>query len=215
MMLIKKYKKYAIKKTITKNKYIVKKHEKIDKKSIPLSNMTTEEAILQTNEYSAIKTFNPMENFLLSTKNFIEKSAKKKIDFNYFIDPTIPTLCIGEGEKINKALDYLVNYAIATSKSRGTIKFNIENIASTKFESAIRFSVEDEHSHFTKEEKKQILNIMLKSDNKVNFNDIRDDLIYINELVHSIGGTLKIENKTPKGAIFYITINFNIANNKL
>jgi hypothetical protein len=215
-MLIKAFKKHTKVKTVIHNKHIMRKNlrtkEEID---MPLSNMTMQKAFNHDkhNNYPPARTFNPMEEFLRSTKHFINRSAKKKIEFNYFIDPTIPTLCIGEIEKIQKALDYLVNYVIATSKTKDTIKFNIENIASTKFESAIRFSIEDQHSQFTKEQKKQILSIMLasKQDKVANFDDIRDDLIYINELVHSIGGVFKIDNKPPKGAIFHITINFNRA----
>jgi len=212
---IKALRKRSKTKTTINNKYIVRKNQKKDKSlDMPLSNMETQTAFLPYENQQNRKTFNPMEEFLSSTKHFINLSAKKKIKFNYFIDPAIPTLCIGEIEKVQKALNHLINYVISTSKSRKSIKFNIENIASTKFESAIRFSIEDKHSQFTKEEKKQILSIVIqtKKDKTTSFDDIRDDLIYINELVHSIGGVFKIENKSPKGAIFHITMNFHKTN---
>jgi len=208
------FKKLTKIKTVMHNKHIVRKTPRTKENlDMPLSNINIQKSLNTHDNYPEARTFNPMEEFLLSTKHFISRSAKKKIEFNYFIDPTIPTLCIGEIEKIKKALDYLVNYVIAVSKTKDTIKFKMENIASTKFESAIRFSIEDKHSQFTKEQKGQILSIVFqaKKDKTTSFDDIRDDLIYINELVHSIGGVFKIDNKPPKGAIFHITINFNRA----
>ena len=196
----------------------LKKPSKDNKSTnLPLTNLPHEEDIPFDIKADTISTpaldassYNPMEKFISFTKEFIDEASEKNIELSYFIDPTIPTSCVGDFIKIEQALNYLTNYIIDSSASKSIINFRIDNIAENALESAIRLSIREHKSHFTKEEKSVIHSSKYskyKESVKTRIGGIKANLVQVNKLISSIDGGFKIEENPTKGTDFFIILN--------
>jgi hypothetical protein len=141
-------------------------------------------------------------------KSFDKKIIKKKIDFNYGLDDTIQSSFLGDFSKIRHMIEILINTAINSSSSRGTIIFRADKIADKKYESAIRFSVVDSGSRIKKEERRRIKSAFYlgTSDHTRRLSVRESDLIEVAENISKMGGDFDIENGVKKGSIIYITV---------
>ena len=164
------------------------------------------------NEEATIKSFNPMEEFAHTINHFVEKTSKKDIGFKYLLDPTIPSYCIGDIEKIQEAMHYLSNYTINSSNSKNFLTLNIENIAQTKMENAIMISLNQSNHHMPEEEIKEILDakyetLYKKSIDSRKFNKLKINLLEASHLISKIDGRFKIKQSQDHSTDFQITVN--------
>ncbi len=181
---------------------------------IPLTN-SLQNKVFQTytgDNGKTIQSFNPMEEFAHIINNFIEKTSKKNIGFKYTLDQTIPTYCIGDINKIHEAFHFLTNYAIKSSNSRTFLTLNIENIAQTKMESAIRFSLNQSNTHINNEEIKQIHDAKYDSIYKslvdsAKLSKAKINLLKVSNLTRSMDGGFQIKNDENNSSNFQITLN--------
>ncbi len=182
---------------------------------IPLTNATQiDTSHAPINE--SIRTFNPMEEFAHVINRFTAKTAKRDIGFKYKLDYTIPTYCIGDIDEIHRALNYLLDYTIKSSNSKSFLTLNIENIAQTKLESAISFSLKQNNSHFTKEEIKEIQNarynnIYKKETRAVKLNKAKEILRKVSKSISSINGNFQIKSDSKNETDFIVTVNLKRA----
>jgi len=159
---------------------------------------------LETNE---VEIFNIFEEFKYF-KYFKDKTIKKNIEYNYYIDSTLPTSCIGDVTKIKQILAKLINHAIDFTPAYGSIKISIDKIAEKKTEYAIKFSVIDSGSYISKEQKLKIKKAFHKKNHtKIkNYNRIESDLTFAGKLILIMGGEIKIESEPKKGSSFSFTL---------
>lgn len=155
--------------------------------------------------------YNPLEKCDSFTQEFIEEASEKKLEVDYYIDPTIPTYAIGDFNKIEQALDNLIHYIINTSRKKDIIQFRIDNIAQNAMESAIRFAIRGHRKSFTKEETRIIYDYQYShfQQEKVNskLGGIKSNLEQVNKIISSINGEFKIEKNPTKGTDFFIIVN--------
>ena len=178
---------------------------------IPLTN-TAQVKRPNIPEDESIRAFNPMEEFAHIINRFAAKTAKRDIGFKYKLDYTLPTYCIGDIDKIYEALNYLLDYTIQSSNSRSFLTLNIDNIAQTKLESAISFSLKQSNSHFTKEEIKEIQNarynnIYKKKARAVKLNKTKENLRKVSKSISSINGNFQIKSDSKNETDFIVTVN--------
>ena len=175
---------------------------------IPLSNSTKIDESISKEDKSTISAFNPMEEFAHIVNSFTDKTDKKGISFKYQIDSTIPTYCIGDIYKIHQILEYLMKYAIKSSNSKKFLTFSIDNIAQTKIENAIRFSLKQDNTNFTKEEIREIKNSRYANFSRsINLSKEKENLIKVSKLISSIDGNFHIINNVKNKTEFQITVN--------
>ncbi len=196
-----------------------KEQNDYDRTNLPLTNLSLDDEIPfdtkvdipHKTELNQDFTFNPMEKFVAFTKEFIDHASEKNIEISYYIDPTIPTYCVGDFIKINQALSYLSDYIIDASASRSTIIFRIDNIAQNAHESAIRFAIREHKSHFTKEEKRIIHSVnyshIQEELSKTKLSGIKANLLRTSKLISSINGGFKIEENPKKGTDYFMIVN--------
>jgi hypothetical protein len=179
---------------------------------IPLTNIQE----MQTYEKSDLDdypiSFNPVEEFARIINQFKEKTSEKDIGFIYKIDPTIPTHCIGEISKINRALLHLLRYTIQSSNYKNIITLSIDNIAQTKFENAIRFSLNQTNNHLTEDEIRKIHSAkhpMIYSEikNKIKLSPAKENLVKLNKIISTISGNFKILSDKKDETNLQITVN--------
>jgi hypothetical protein len=182
--------------------------------NLPLTNLPLDDDIVFDKKIEELpapilddSSFNPMEEFISFTKEFIEDASEKKIELSYYIDPATPTYCVGNFIKIEQALNYLAHYIIDSSASKSVINFRIDNIAENALESAIRLSIRGHKSHFTREEKSAIHSSKYKENAKIRVGGIKANLAQVNKLISSINGGFKIEENPKKGTDFFIILN--------
>jgi len=160
---------------------IVLKYNSTD---IPLTNGIEKQKVEL--KKTTIRSFDPMQTFTSVVGYFIQECEKKDIGFKYKIDPDIPTRGIGNVSKIDEVFKLFVEYILDSTTSENTIIYDIENIAQTKAESAIRLSL------FRNSD-------MVKTHKSMNLTKMKN-------ILSAIDGNFEVE-EVRDGRVFHITIN--------
>jgi hypothetical protein len=112
---------------------------KADAPDIALSNGVESQKVEFTK--TTIRSFDPMKTFSSVVSYLMQEFQKSDTGFKYSIDPDIPTHGIGNVSKIDEVFKLLVVYILDSTTSEDLIILDIENVAQTKTESAIRFTL--------------------------------------------------------------------------
>lgn len=155
-----------------------------------------------------VESFNAIKEFETTIEYFVDKATGKNIQYNYYIDPTIPVSCIGDLAKIKQILANLINHAIDFTPVYGTINVRIDKIAEKKTESAVKFSVIDSGSYISKEHKHRIMQVFYQKNiiGTKNILKIEPDLTLAAEQVFLMDGVFEIESELKKGSVLSFTL---------
>jgi hypothetical protein len=161
-------------------------------------------------------SFNPIEEFESIISEFAQKADKKHIAINHYIDPTVPTACIGNLKQIKQVISNLLNHAIGTTKSYGVIKVRVENSANKETESAIRFSVIESDGHISREYKNKIMRYFFNEElvKSPKISTRKTDLITTGQLIANMDGIFEISNSEKSGAILSFAVSLKKVNPK-
>jgi hypothetical protein len=205
---------------IISNKQIVKKvyssdtNTKFKKRAtdIPLSTFEIVENSQDRDDEIRFDFFNPQDEFARIIKLYQEKTKNRKIPFDYRLDPYLIKRCVGDMEKIDKALLYLLKYLLKSSSKRNALLMQIESIAQTKLETAIRITVNQNNKQFTQDEIKKIHNstkskIYQETTQTIPLTKTKEHLIEVAKLISKIDGNFTIKNDEKTGVDFILTIN--------
>lgn len=155
-------------------------------------------------EVSEVKTFDAFKEFN-SIIEFFSKTTKKDIRLNYHIDPTIPTSCIGDFSKIKEILEYIIEYAIKSTKAYNSVEIHINSSAENEKESAINFKITAPNCYINKKQKQIIMKAFYQKSIPLP-NKIESDLILTSKLISSIDGVFGIDSDLKEGTIFSFTL---------
>jgi len=108
---------------------------------IPLTNGVKSEKVDIKLEKTTIRAFDPMQTFTSVVGYLIQECEESDIGFKYNIDSDISNRGIGNVSKIDEVFKLFVEYILDSTTSKDLIILDIENIAQTKMESAIRFTL--------------------------------------------------------------------------
>ncbi len=152
--------------------------------------------------------FDPIDSFEVAVESYAAKAAEDNIDFNLFVDPTLPTLLTGDPTKISQVIVNLVSNAMKFTSRNGEVNVNIENISESVDEVQVKFEVSDTGIGITKEQKSKIFEAFSQADVSTSreYGGTGLGLSISGKFVELMGGKLSIWSVKDKGSNFYFTL---------
>ncbi len=154
--------------------------------------------------------FDPIESFESAVESYAAKSAQEDIDFNIFVDPTLPTQLIGDPTKVSQVIVNLISNAIKFTPKHGEVSVKIEKLSEEAEEVKVKFSVSDTGIGITKEQQKKIFEAFGQADVSTSrkYGGTGLGLSISGKLVTLMGGELRIRSVQDEGSTFYFTATF-------
>ena len=157
--------------------------------------------------------FDPIDSFEVSVESYATKAAEDHIDFNLFIDPTLPTLLTGDPTKISQVIVNLVSNAMKFTSQNGEVNVNIEKISESVEEVQVKFEVSDTGIGITKAQKSKIFEAFSQADVSTSrvYGGTGLGLSISGKFVELMGGKLSIWSVKDEGSNFYFTLSLKKA----
>lgn len=143
------------------------------------------------------------ENFLKEMiGGFITQAEKKKILFDYNIDPNCEFI-FNDVKKIRTILSEFILNAVKNMNSQGIIEIKVEYEDAT-----VLFSVKDEGCGIAAEKQQDIFSLFTQVDqtNTRKIEGIGTGLYYIKKIADSLDGKIEVESQKDQGSIFKLII---------
>ncbi len=184
----------------------------IEKSSVNLLNIVND--ILDLSKVKAQKIelesieFDPISTFEAAVESYAAKAAEENIDFNIFLDPTLPTLLMGDPTKMSQIIVNLVSNAVKFTPKNGEVNVNIEKVLEKPNEVEVKFEVSDTGIGITKEQRKNIFEAFTQADVSTSrkYGGTGLGLSISGKFVDLMGGKLSIWSEKDQGTIFYFTL---------
>ena len=152
--------------------------------------------------------FDPIDSFEVCIESYAAKAAEEDIDFNLFVDPTLPTLLQGDPTKISQVILNLVSNAMKFTSKNGEVNVNIEKMFESRDEVQVKFEVSDTGIGITKEQKRKIFEAFSQADVSTSreYGGTGLGLSISGKFVELMGGKLSIWSVKDEGSTFYFTL---------
>lgn len=179
---------------------------------LPLTNEYNPDIVLKSErEKERISTlqetiFNPVHTFVRLTRRFLEESEAHGLKLHYYIDPKIPSLVLGDEERIKQLMTILINYTCTHARETEAVSMRIENIASTKLESAVKVDLKLPSVSFSREDIREIIDAKYTLNLPKEFNPHSDDLKLASKLLHRVKGELEIDTDSQGATHIIVTL---------
>ncbi|HFS85036.1 MAG TPA: HAMP domain-containing histidine kinase, partial [Epsilonproteobacteria bacterium] len=153
--------------------------------------------------------FEPLEKFETALEMYIAKVSYMQIDFQLFIDPLLPTLILGDHQKLTQALISLVDNAAKHTPKSGEVAVTIKRPFEDDHTVHISVSVTDSGSGMTEEQTQELLQSIHGSSEEKHHagNDI--GLKLASQIVTLMGGTLEVESVLDQGTTYTFSLIFH------
>jgi len=154
--------------------------------------------------------FDPIEKFESSVESYAARAAEKNIEFDIFVDPTLPLSIMGDPTKISQIIVNLISNAIKFTPERGKVSVDITKLSITNKYTMVKFAVKDTGIGISEEQKDKIFDAFSQADVSTSrkFGGTGLGLAISTKLVSFMGGKLDIESVEGEGATFFFTISF-------
>jgi signal transduction histidine kinase/CheY-like chemotaxis protein len=158
-------------------------------------------------ELEAIE-FDPVDAFESAVESYAAKAAENKIDFNIFLDPTLPTALIGDPTKISQVIVNLVSNAIKFTSKNGEVSVSIKKLSESKDKVNVNFEVSDTGIGLTKEQQGKIFEAFSQADVSTSrkYGGTGLGLSISGKFIEHMGGKLSIRSVKDEGSTFYFTL---------
>ncbi len=158
-------------------------------------------------ELEAIE-FDPVDAFESAVESYAAKAAENKIDFNVFLDPTLPTSLIGDPTKISQVIVNLVSNAIKFTSANGEVSVSIKKLSENKGNVNVNFEVSDTGIGLTKEQQGKIFEAFSQADVSTSrkYGGTGLGLSISGKFIEHMGGKLSIRSVKDEGTTFYFTL---------
>jgi len=158
-------------------------------------------------ELEAIE-FDPVDTFESAVESYAAKAAENKIDFNVFLDPTLPTSLIGDPTKISQVIVNLVSNAIKFTSTNGEVSVSIKKLSENKDQVNVNFEVSDTGIGLTKEQQGKIFEAFSQADVSTSrkYGGTGLGLSISGKFIDHMGGKLSIRSVKDEGTTFYFTL---------
>ncbi len=158
-------------------------------------------------ELEAIE-FDPVDAFESAVESYAAKAAENHIDFNIFLDPTLPTLLIGDPTKISQVIVNLVSNAIKFTSTNGEVSVSIKKLFEDENKVNVNFEVSDTGIGLTKEQQGKIFEAFSQADVSTSrkYGGTGLGLSISGKFIDHMGGKLSIRSVKDEGSTFYFTL---------
>lgn len=153
--------------------------------------------------------FDPILKFESAVESYGAKAAEKDIDLGVYIDPSLPTVLMGDPTKISQIIMNLISNAIKFTSRTGNVDFSIKKISETQEEISLQFSVSDTGIGISESQKDKIFDAFSQADVSTSrkFGGTGLGLAISTKLISLMEGKLDIESVEGEGSTFYFTLN--------
>ncbi len=152
--------------------------------------------------------FDPVDAFESAVESYAAKAAENHIDFNIFLDPTLPTSLIGDPTKISQVLVNLVSNAIKFTSTNGEVSVSIKKLFEDENRVNVNFEVSDTGIGLTKEQQGKIFEAFSQADVSTSrqYGGTGLGLSISGKFIDHMGGKLSIRSVKDEGSTFYFTL---------
>lgn len=152
--------------------------------------------------------FDPIDSFETAVESYAAKAAEENIQFTIFLDPTLPTLLIGDPTKISQVLVNLISNAVKFTSKNGEVNVCIEKLIEESSEVTMKFSVTDTGIGITKEQQKNIFDAFTQADVSTSrqYGGTGLGLSISGKFIELMGSELKVMSEKDVGSTFYFTL---------
>jgi signal transduction histidine kinase/DNA-binding response OmpR family regulator len=140
---------------------------------------------------------------------FLVKASEKSIAFQCSIDKRIPPMLLGDATQLRQVLNNLVSNAIKFTHT-GYVHLHTQLEADTDTEATIRFEVIDSGIGVSADKHDAVFEKFQQADGSTTrkYGGTGLGLSICSQIVHLMGGDLKINSEVGKGSTFYFTLTF-------
>jgi len=153
--------------------------------------------------------FDPIEQFEVAVESYAAKASQAQLEFNVYIDPSLPTNLLGDPTKISQILVNLISNAIKFTPANGEVNVNIEMIEDKRKEVIVKFSVKDTGIGISPNQQKKIFEAFSQADISTSrkYGGTGLGLNISSKLISMMGSSLKLKSELSKGSEFYFVLN--------
>jgi PAS domain S-box-containing protein len=144
-------------------------------------------------------------------RSYSFRANEKKLEFNIFRDPRVPSEVTGDQIRLNQILSNLLSNALKFTL-KGEITVRVEELESTPTQSKIQFTVKDTGIGIAKEKHIEIFDSFTQAsaDTTRRFGGTGLGLAICKKLVELQGGIISVESVPEKGSSFIFSLVFGI-----
>lgn len=152
--------------------------------------------------------FNPLEKFENAVELFSIRTGQKNIEYNVFIDPSMPAVLKGDPLRINQVLINLIGNAVKFTPEFGRINVRISMIGEHMGKCQVYFAVSDTGIGIPEHKQADIFKAFTQADSSVTrkFGGTGLGLAISYSLIRQYGGDLNIESRPGRGSTFYFDL---------
>jgi len=174
---------------------------------LDLSKIKADKIDLESIEFDPVISFEPV------VEAYAKIASKKNIDFEVFIDPTLPIPLLGDPTKISQIIDNLVSNAIKFTHRNGKVNISIEKTSQENNNVIVKFEVSDTGIGISKEQRKNIFKAFSKIDISTSrqYGSTGLGLSISGKFVELMGGKMSIWSLKDEGSSFYFNLKFKKA----
>lgn len=138
---------------------------------------------------------------------FSQSAKKKKIDFNFFLEPSIPKKVISDETRLIQILSNLVSNAIKFTGEKGKVSI-LTSYKKIKGEPFITFEIKDTGIGISKDNIQHLFSSFNQLDSSIakEYGGTGLGLSISNQLCHLLGGEIKVKSEPKKGSSFSFSI---------
>ncbi len=136
-------------------------------------------------------------------RSFLVQAREKTIDLTWTIDPTIPTVLIGDERRLRQIIYNLVSNAIKFSDN-GTVRVTVSRKTQTGGDPVLLFRVEDTGIGIPPEKLDHVFDPFYQADTSItrHFGGTGLGLTISRQLAEKMGGSLEVESHSGQGSTF-------------
>jgi two-component system, sensor histidine kinase and response regulator len=131
------------------------------------------------------------------------QATRKGLEFNYSVNPDVPSAVIGDPQRFDQVLHNLVGNAIKFT-DRGEVMVHVTSTENTDSEVTIRCAIKDTGRGIPPEQLEKLYKLL--SDPNSPWNETGRGLAVCQQLVTAMGGNLGIESQPGHGSTFWFTV---------
>lgn len=147
----------------------------------------------------------PFDSHLLATKLediFIHRANEKRLDFNIYYSPDLPTALVGDEDRIKQIFVNLISNAI---------KFTSDGFVHAKLwweDNKLQFSVRDSGCGIDQTDQHKLFKPFSQVDitSKRSHEGTGLGLVICKQLCEQMGGSIRVESSLGRGACFYVSL---------
>ena len=159
--------------------------------------------------------FDPVDTFESAVELYAAKSAEENINFTLFVDPTLPSLLIGDPTKISQVIINLISNAMKFTSRNGDVAVSIKKVSENGNDVSVKFSVTDTGIGITMEQQKNIFDAFTQADVSTSrkYGGTGLGLSISGKFIAVMGSKLKIRSLKDEGSTFYFTLHLTKSSN--